>query len=198
MKKSEKRLASGPHPAVEGVQSIVNAAKPDIILKGGEVISVDPFQLQMLWTAGHSPGHISVYEPSQGVLFSGDFLLPHITPNISLCPEGRPNPLGDYLTTLKGIEELNLNLVLPAHGRPFTQGKERIKELYKHHDERNAEILNILERGPRTGYQIATRMTWMTDEGGAGRRGLGHPHARHHVVREGRRRGHARQRAEPP
>jgi len=37
------------------------------------------------------------------VLIAGDHLLRRITPAVGLYPESRPDPLGDYLTSLEWI-----------------------------------------------------------------------------------------------
>ena len=44
---------------------------PDVTLHGGETITQDSFQFRVLWTPGHSAGHIALYEPGRKVLISG-------------------------------------------------------------------------------------------------------------------------------
>ncbi|NIN35358.1 MAG: MBL fold metallo-hydrolase, partial [Gammaproteobacteria bacterium] len=80
---------------------------PDITLRDREIISVDPFRLQVIWTPGHSPGHICLYEQTHKILFAGDHILPIITPNISLQPQSHSNPLGDFLNSLKKVKQLD-------------------------------------------------------------------------------------------
>lgn len=137
---------------------------PDITLQGGETISIDSFSFQVLWTPGHSAGHICLYEPTQKILFAGDFILPTITPNISLDPqESGDNPLDDYLSSLSSVKQLDVNLILPAHENVFTHLRQRIEELIQHHTQRKSEIMETLKTEPKTAYQIATKMTWMAD-----------------------------------
>lgn len=114
-----------------------------------------------IWTPGHSPGHACFHLPEAGALFSGDHVLPHITPNVSLHP-GSPdaNPLGDYLQALDKVADLPVGLVLPAHGEPFTDLKGRVQEIQGHHRERMQEILAALDSGARTGWQVASRVSW--------------------------------------
>jgi glyoxylase-like metal-dependent hydrolase (beta-lactamase superfamily II) len=146
-----------------GVRKFVTPVFPDITLHGNEVISIGSFNFKVLWTPGHSPGHISLYEPTQRLLISGDQILPTITPNIGLHPQSDSNPLGDYLNSLNQLSQLDINLVLPGHENPFTGLKQRIKELMWHHERRKSEILEIMKDESRTGYQIATEVTWVTD-----------------------------------
>ena len=144
----------------------VSPALPDITLHGGETLSTELFSFKVLWTPGHSPGHICLYEPSQKILISGDNVLPNITPNIGLHPQSSSNPLGDYLNSLSALKQLDVNLVLPGHENPFNTLKPRIEELIQHHRQRNSEILATINAEPKTGYQIATEIVWMPDIGG--------------------------------
>ncbi len=154
---SELRMAS------VGMARFVTATPPDVTLRGGETITHGDFHFNVLWTPGHSPGHISLYEPQRRVLISGDHILPNITPNIGLHPQTTPNPLNDYLNSLNAIKQLEVGLVLPGHEQPFTNLKQRVEQLIQHHGERNSEILKALEDRPKTAYQIASKITWRRD-----------------------------------
>lgn len=151
-----------------GMAKFVVPAAPDITLRGGETISSGFFSFKVLWTPGHSSGHISLYEPNQKILISGDHILPTITPHVGLHPQSGSDPLGDYLNSLNVLKQLEVNLILPGHEHPFTGLEPRIEELIQHHQQRNAEILKILNTMPKTAYQIATEMTWMSDIRGVG------------------------------
>jgi len=129
---------------------------PDITLQGGETISIEPFNLQVLWTPGHSPGHISLYEPTQKILFSGDLILPTIASNVGLHLQHSINPLDDYLNSLNTIKRLEVNLVLPGHEHLFTNLPQRIEELTQHHKQKNAVILGTIANGKsKTAYEIS-------------------------------------------
>ena len=152
---------------------LVTPSLPDIALRGGEIIDLGGFTFQVLWTPGHSPGHISLYEPQRKLLISGDHILPNITPHIGLHPQSGPNPLHDYLNSLDTMKQLEVSLVLPGHEHPFSGLKHRIEQIAQHHEERNAEILTVLNAAPKTAYQVATKITWMRDTGGTGWNRLG-------------------------
>ncbi len=139
---------------------------PDVVLQSGETIAVGSFSLKVLWTPGHSPGHICLYEPTQKIFFSGDHVLPVITPHISLQPQSDGNPLGDFLNSLNMVKQLDVNLVLPAHEHLFYDLPARIDEIIQHHQQRNSEILETIKSEPKTAYQISTVITWMPSLGG--------------------------------
>jgi glyoxylase-like metal-dependent hydrolase (beta-lactamase superfamily II) len=143
-----------------------NATTPDSILHGDETISTGIFNLEVLWTPGHSPGHICLYERSHRILFTGDHILPGITPNISLQPHAENNPLGDFLKSLRSLRHLEVETVLPAHEHIFTDLQARIDEILEHHRQRTSEITATLDSGPKTAYEISAEITWMPDFGG--------------------------------
>ncbi|SFR18836.1 Metallo-beta-lactamase superfamily protein [Desulfoscipio geothermicus DSM 3669] len=76
-------------------------------------------QIQILWTPGHSDGHICLFEEKEGVLLAGDHLLYEIKPNISYWPLTDENPLNNYLQSMDIFEKLPIRLVLPGHGQVF-------------------------------------------------------------------------------
>jgi glyoxylase-like metal-dependent hydrolase (beta-lactamase superfamily II) len=145
----------------------VNIATPDIEVNGGEHVDTGRYDFEIVWTPGHSEGHICLYEAQRGLLISGDHVLDPITPNIGLHAQSMGNPLADYIESLERVRDLTCERVLPAHGEPFSGLRRRVDELLAHHDERAAEMLRILgEQGPLSAYALAARMQW-------GRRGTG-------------------------
>jgi glyoxylase-like metal-dependent hydrolase (beta-lactamase superfamily II) len=146
--------------ATVGLEHYVAPTYPDVKLQGGETITSGRLTFQVLWTPGHSSGHICLYEPGQKVLISGDHVLPTITPNVGMHPQSIENPLGRYLNSLKDLKKLDIELVLPGHEKPFTHLKPRIDEIIRHHEQRNLEILATLKGEAKTAYQIAREITW--------------------------------------
>jgi len=143
-----------------GLEKFVIPTYPDVALKGGETISFGEYSFRVIWTPGHSSGHICLYEPSKKLLIAGDHILPSITPNVSLHPQALENPLGKYIDSLKSIRQLDIDLVLPGHEEPFTNLKKRIDEITGHHEERNRQILMSLDTNSRTAYQVVELLTW--------------------------------------
>jgi glyoxylase-like metal-dependent hydrolase (beta-lactamase superfamily II) len=135
--------------------------EPDILLNDGEILDLGNFRFDVIFTPGHSPDHICLYEPSKKFLFSGDHVLPTITPNVSLQTKNSGNPLRDYLESLKKISNLKVKNVLPAHEYIFKNLEKRILEIEKHHEKRLGEVLSVIKT-PKTAYQIAQEITWST------------------------------------
>ena len=142
------------------------SALPDVTLEDGDTVSVGDFHLQVVWTPGHSPGHICFYEPDRKLLFAGDHILAVITPNISLQPLAQSNPLADFISSLNKVRSLDIALALPAHEHLIEDTPGRIDEIIEHHELRNSEILAALEDEALTAFAIAKQITWMPELGG--------------------------------
>src|SRR3990172_4569551 len=118
-------LQTASRPALD----FVTVAWPDEVLYGGETLTFGEFQLEVLWTPGHAPGHVCLYEPAKKLLFAGDHILPTITPNVHYHLQSGSNPLSDYLNALRQLQRLPVDLVLPAHEHIFTDMGERIQAI---------------------------------------------------------------------
>ncbi|MBI2847736.1 MAG: MBL fold metallo-hydrolase [Chloroflexi bacterium] len=154
-----------PTPA-EG-RRLLAPALPDIsVLQDGETISTGIFEFKVVWTPGHSPGHICLYEPGHKILLSGDHVIPGITPNISLSSPSGANPLGDFFSSLNKVKALDVNLVLPGHAQPLNDLPAAIEVVFHHHDFRIGQIVKSLSSHQKTAYEVSTELTWMLDEGG--------------------------------
>jgi len=143
-------------------------AQPDLTVNGGETISIGSFNFQVIWTPGHSEGHICLYEPEQKILLTGDHILPTISSIVTFqpqlnpdLPKPSPDPLGDFLNSINKLKKLDVKLVLPGHGEPFTTLQARIDELCDHHEQRKLEILVTVQSEPKTAYEISANLTWI-------------------------------------
>ena len=86
--------------------------------------------------SGHSPGHMSLFDPSRKLHICVDFLLPRISPNISVSTKAiKVDVLGHYYKYLQEMCDLDSDwLVIPGHDWPYFGGGIRANELIEHHD----------------------------------------------------------------
>jgi len=129
---------------------------PDALLEGDGGPLPGGGGWEWMLTPGHSPGHVTVYHPERRILITGDHVLPRISPNIG-ADLYADDPLADYLRSLRRLRELPVDLVLPSHGEPFADLAGRIDWILAHHDERNGQTLDALDR-PRTAFQVTLRL----------------------------------------
>jgi glyoxylase-like metal-dependent hydrolase (beta-lactamase superfamily II) len=134
--------------------------QPDRTLEDGETLKVGRFALTVMWTPGHSPGHACFYEAEQQLLLTGDHVLPTISPNVGLWPGSEEDPLGDYLRSLQRLRGLAVKRVLPAHEYVFDDLEARLDGLEEHHEARLQEVIDAMEAGATSGFEVARGIKW--------------------------------------
>jgi glyoxylase-like metal-dependent hydrolase (beta-lactamase superfamily II) len=117
----------------------------------GERIAMGPHEWQVVVGSGHSPEHACLLNDADGILISGDQLLPRISSNVSLtAAEPMANPLGDWLASIDRLLQLDDKLlVCPSHGKPFRGLHARLNALKADHHARLDELAEALKAAPR-------------------------------------------------
>ncbi|MEL6672125.1 MAG: MBL fold metallo-hydrolase [Bacteroidota bacterium] len=96
---------------------------PDELLEDGDTLEIGQLKLEVIFTPGHSAGHISFYHAPSQSLFSGDVLFQRSIGRTDL-------PGGDYPTLMSTITQKLAPLpndvrVYCGHGPMTTLGEER-------------------------------------------------------------------------
>jgi glyoxylase-like metal-dependent hydrolase (beta-lactamase superfamily II) len=130
---------------------------PDHFIDDGDILRVGDFEIAVISTPGHTPGHCVLYLPQQRIMIVGDHLLPKITPHVGVFPGGPPNPLADFLESQRKVQRFEVSLVLPAHGGTYSDHRHRANQIIQHHQYRMQEMLDIVRRRPHTAYDVATQ-----------------------------------------
>ena len=137
--------------------------EPDQLIHDGETILND---LKIIWTPGHSFGHICIFDKKNRYLFSGDHILSRITPHIGnfvissaiqneFEDQHFDNILNHYLKSLEKIDNLQSKVIFPAHQDIIYDPHKRIQEIQLHHENRLNEILAILQNKNLTPFKIS-------------------------------------------
>jgi glyoxylase-like metal-dependent hydrolase (beta-lactamase superfamily II) len=93
------------------------------------------------WVAVHTPGHtddhLCLFDPAEGVMLSGDHVLPTITPHIGGYVRD-DDPLARFFDSLDKVAAYGpeVSVALPAHGHPFTDLAGRAFAIKRHHEDR--------------------------------------------------------------
>jgi glyoxylase-like metal-dependent hydrolase (beta-lactamase superfamily II) len=136
-------------------------ASPDLRLSDDSLVPAKGLNLRVVTTPGHSPGHICLVDEPHGLIFSGDHVLPRISPHIALEIPGPADPLQDYYNSLQRIAFEDVMEVCPAHEYRFIGMQRRVAQLLTHNRDRSAEVLRVLEaHSPETVWDIARHLTW--------------------------------------
>lgn len=102
----------------------------------GSTLRLGSGQYEVIHAPGHSDGLAIFWDRSTGILLANDMILAKITPNVSLWPQCRPNPLADYLQSLAMVGGLGAKVALPGHRSIITDVAGRAEEIRHHHGER--------------------------------------------------------------
>ena len=140
-------------------------ATPDLALQDGERIDMPGPDLRAVWTPGHTPGHLCLHLADREMLFTGDHVLPRITPHVGQFPLDSPegDPLGDFLASQERagrLPDAERLLCLPSHEERFTGLPERTRAITDHHEERLTRMAELLGHGPTTLWDLTSGLEW--------------------------------------
>jgi glyoxylase-like metal-dependent hydrolase (beta-lactamase superfamily II) len=107
----------------------------------------------VIYTPGHAPSHICLYQPERRLLISGDHLLGRVS--LYFDTGYTPDPVTEFLDSLGKVENLDARLVLSGHGRPFTDVAGHVAANRSLIDRRLTAVQEAL---PGTAYEIAQRV----------------------------------------
>ena len=153
----QKRDASAYQVSAELVPS---KNQPDLFYLGdGDVYRNGNYRFQVITTPGHDDWHICLYEPTLKVLIAGDHVLERITPTIMSWITGY-DALKEFLASLDKVRNLDVDLILPGHGAPFTGVAERVDFLKGFHANRLEELYQLVAEGHASLIDIARNAKW--------------------------------------
>lgn len=109
--------------------------------------------LRVIHTPGHEPSHICLRDSLTGVVFSGDHVLPRISPVI-MYDGVLDDPLGEYLDSLRKLVRLGIGLTYPAHGTIVDHGDERARQIMLHHDRRLLDMAELVRGADTTAWEV--------------------------------------------
>ncbi len=123
--------------ATQRFPRLMRAPVPTRRLDDADTIRLGGKEWVALHTPGHTDDHLCLFDPADGVMLSGDHVLPTITPHISGLVLD-PDPLATFYSSLDKVAAFgpDVSVVLPAHGLPFTNLAHRVDDIKLHHDER--------------------------------------------------------------
>ena len=115
---------------------------PDQTIADGQVIGAGDWQVECLYTPGHSINHMSFALPDD-ILLCGDLVMGWSTTIVS-PPDGN---MKDYMQSLERLLERNDRILYPAHGGPITTPNRYIQSLFDHRMQRIDQVRNCIANG---------------------------------------------------
>ena len=87
----------------------------DESLDDGQILRLGEADWQVVRTPGHTPGHLSLWQPEERLLIAGDALSDYDVGWVNLALDG-PDAAATALASLQRLADLAPRVVLPAHG----------------------------------------------------------------------------------
>jgi glyoxylase-like metal-dependent hydrolase (beta-lactamase superfamily II) len=100
------------------------------------------YTFEVLHTPGHSPDHISLYEPRTKWAFTGDLLLWGPTREVFVDVK-----IYDAIASLRYLSTLDITMLFPGHGPPFKNPKEALEKQVDTLETFETQIRELHERG---------------------------------------------------
>jgi glyoxylase-like metal-dependent hydrolase (beta-lactamase superfamily II) len=143
-----RRLRTAPDGREVGVKSV----KPDIVVRDGDRITGDGWELEAIFTPGHAPDHLCFALTGTGVLFSADHVMAWNT-SVVAPPEGK---MSDYLASLERLRGRGDKLYLPGHGGKLAEPERMVRGYLIHRRMREDAILSTIRERPRSIGEIVS------------------------------------------
>jgi glyoxylase-like metal-dependent hydrolase (beta-lactamase superfamily II) len=131
------------------VKPFIRPVAADEVVDDGDVLE----GWTLVAAPGHADGQLTLLRDR--VLIAADHLLDPISPAVGLWPASRPDPLGDYLDSLRRTIELAPAVSYGGHGEPISDPVGRARALIDHHADRLRLAAGALGIEPRTGYEVS-------------------------------------------
>lgn len=130
--------------------------EPDRGLIPGVEVETDAGAWHVYETPGHAPSHVVLHQPEKRLLISGDHLLGR---TVLFFDHGHsPDPVGEFLASLDRVEPLDVDLVLPGHGRTFRDPEAKIAESRRQVTELLGKVGAALADGEKTAFEIVAEI----------------------------------------
>jgi glyoxylase-like metal-dependent hydrolase (beta-lactamase superfamily II) len=110
--------------------------------------------LRVIATPGHAPDHVAFWLERGRVLFAGDTILGQGSALVA-PPEG---DMAAYMRSLERIRKLGPRIIAPGHGPLILDPNAKIDEYVRHREQREAQLLEALQRGPATVEELVRKI----------------------------------------
>jgi glyoxylase-like metal-dependent hydrolase (beta-lactamase superfamily II) len=111
-------------------------------LKDNEIISTKNYTFKVIYTPGHSPDHLCLYEPEREWLFSGDLFVGGKDRALRA-----DNDIRQIIYSLKKISELPLKILFPGSARVRKNPIPEIKSKIAYLEELGEKVLGLKKQG---------------------------------------------------
>lgn len=144
-------------PVFHFFRGMAERFKPDTYVEDGEIIEIGGIRFEVIFTPGHTGGHISLRH-ELGIVFTGDCVTASDSTHISMRPEAiGTNPLEKFLQSLSRLETYAGHIALPGHGSLIPDLPSKVQDIRTHHTMRLKKVEDTLSSEPCCAFQISEK-----------------------------------------
>lgn len=113
-----------------------------VAVREGEVLNTNKHRFQVIYTPGHSPDHICLYESVEGWLFTGDLFNGSKDRAIRVDTD-----IWGIVDSLKKILELQLTRLFPGCSRVREKPEQEIRQKISYLEETGEKVIRLYQKG---------------------------------------------------
>jgi len=133
----------------------------DVLLEDGDRLAIPGRTVDVVFTPGHTSGHICLVDETERILYTGDHVLPTVYPGLGLGGPSASSPLVDYISSMERIEPYLEHEACPGHAYRFDGLADRCRTIAEHHLRRTREIEAVIAEDPGLSvWETASRVAW--------------------------------------
>jgi glyoxylase-like metal-dependent hydrolase (beta-lactamase superfamily II) len=128
-------------------------------LADGERVHTEHYTFQVIYTPGHSPDHLCLYEANQGWLFSGDLF---VGGSDRALRQG--HDIWQMIASLKCIAALPITRLFPGSARLRENPAQELREKIAYYELLGEQVLELNEKGwsvPRIARRLCGGPMWV-------------------------------------
>lgn len=122
----------------EWLDQPVERYRVDHALRPGDRLTAGPAEWQVLATPGHTPDHLSFYQPDDRLLLVGDAVHADDVGWLNIALDG-PAAIDDALRTVEALSRLPIRLALPGHGPAISDPPEAFAAAHARYERMRAD-----------------------------------------------------------
>ncbi len=135
----------------------------DQLVREGDEMEIGGYRAKIMETPGHSQGSVCIFLEKERILFCGDTIIEHITPNAFIMLDQQktlPVRLSqeEFYISLMRIKMIEPLTVYSAHGKTVSDINKIIAGYEKAFAERKDNVLLMVRGGEKYIYNIARRL----------------------------------------
>ncbi|MGH2545133.1 MAG: MBL fold metallo-hydrolase [Ardenticatenaceae bacterium] len=129
---------------------------PNVTLFDRLTVYLGGRELEFIHLPGHTPNSIGLFLPDARVLFTGDVVVNQYRPYLGL------SNIGEWLLTLKAIEVMDIEMIVPGHGEPIRP--DQLAPLAEYLETMRDRVQDLIDSGRARDEVVSKMMPYFEEQ----------------------------------